>query len=65
MGEFMFKCRVEVLARARHRYLVNLLGYCIGKGERILVYEYLPNGTLFDRLHSKGPLMPYVQIRVP
>ncbi|CAI5992518.1 unnamed protein product [Closterium sp. NIES-64] len=44
-------CKVEVLARARHRYLVNLLGYCVGKGERILVYEYLSNGTLFDRLH--------------
>ncbi|CAI6009982.1 unnamed protein product [Closterium sp. NIES-65] len=51
LGEFLFKCKVEVLARARHRYLVNLLGYCVGKGERILVYEYLSNGTLFDRLH--------------
>jgi len=33
----MFKCKVEVLARGGTADLVNLLGFCIGKGERILV----------------------------
>ena len=43
-----------MLSRASsHRCLVPLLGYCVGKNERILVFEYEPHGTLFDRLHSK------------
>ncbi|GJP58863.1 hypothetical protein CLOP_g5798 [Closterium sp. NIES-67] len=51
MTEAQFREKVQLLAKARHRYLVSLRGYCIGKAERILVFEYLPHGSLFDRLH--------------
>ncbi|CAI5536482.1 unnamed protein product [Closterium sp. Naga37s-1] len=51
LGEYVFKAKADFLARVRHRSLVALLGFCVGKGERILVYEYLPNGSLYDRLH--------------
>ncbi|GJP68221.1 hypothetical protein CLOP_g24952 [Closterium sp. NIES-67] len=51
LGEYLFKSKADFLARVRHRSLVALLGFCVGKGERILVYEYLPNGSLYDRLH--------------
>ncbi|GJP50514.1 hypothetical protein CLOM_g9675 [Closterium sp. NIES-68] len=66
VSEFLFKCKVEVLAKARHRYVVNLHGYCVNQGERILVYEFLPNGTLFDRLHRPElePLAWETRVRV-
>ena len=40
----------------KHSNIVNLLGYCAEMGERLLVYEYMPHGTLHDHLH--GDLLP-------
>ncbi|CAK7343032.1 unnamed protein product [Dovyalis caffra] len=47
-----FDMELEVLCNVRHCYIVNLLGYCSEMGERLLVYEYMPHGTLHDHLHS-------------
>lgn len=47
-----FEMELEVLCNIRHRNIVNLLGYCSEMGERLLVYEYMPHGTLHDHLHS-------------
>ncbi|KAM7269958.1 hypothetical protein ACFE04_029172 [Oxalis oulophora] len=41
-----FKSEIAVLTRVRHRHLVALLGYCLDGNERLLVYEYMPQGTL-------------------
>ncbi|KAJ0627755.1 putative protein kinase RLK-Pelle-LRR-IX family [Helianthus annuus] len=56
-----FQAEIAVLTKVRHRHLVALLGYCINGNERLLVYEYMPQGTLsqhlFDRREYKtGPL---------
>ncbi|XP_058094432.1 serine/threonine-protein kinase-like protein CCR1 [Magnolia sinica] len=47
-----FEADLEILCKVRHCNLVNLLGYCAEMGERLLVYEYMPHGTLHDHLHS-------------
>ncbi|KAI3950620.1 hypothetical protein MKW92_021122 [Papaver armeniacum] len=47
----MFKQELEVLLHIRHHNIVNLLGYCDEKEEGALVFEYIPNGTLYDKLH--------------
>lgn len=45
---------VEILARLRHKNLVTLYG-CTSRRSRelLLVYEYIPNGTVADHLHAK------------
>ncbi|KAK7400060.1 hypothetical protein VNO78_11259 [Psophocarpus tetragonolobus] len=56
-----FQAEIAVLSKVRHRHLVALLGYCINGDERILVYEYMPQGTLTQHLfewpeHGYAPL---------
>lgn len=41
-----FQAEIAVLTKVRHRHLVGLLGYCIDGGEKMLVYEYMPQGPL-------------------
>ncbi|KAL3686082.1 hypothetical protein R1sor_004104 [Riccia sorocarpa] len=45
---------VSCLCRVHHRNLVSLLGYCQEEEERILVYEFMPKGTLREHLYGKG-----------
>ncbi|XP_077241159.1 receptor protein kinase TMK1-like [Tasmannia lanceolata] len=47
-----FKSEIAVLTKVRHRHLVTLLGYCLEGNERLLVYEYMPQGTLGDHLFN-------------
>ncbi|KAL8094747.1 serine/threonine-protein kinase-like protein CCR1 [Apium graveolens] len=51
-----FEMELEILCSIRHTNIVNLLGYCAEMGERLLVYEFMPHGTLHDHLH--GGLAP-------
>lgn len=45
-----FQSEIAVLSKVRHRHLVSLLGYSIEGNERILVYEYMPQGALSRHL---------------
>ncbi|KAL3747489.1 hypothetical protein ACJRO7_016300 [Eucalyptus globulus] len=51
-----FETEVENLSRAHHKHVVSLVGYCIAGAERILVYEYVPNGSLES--HLRGDEQP-------
>ncbi|XP_068322855.1 probably inactive leucine-rich repeat receptor-like protein kinase At5g48380 [Pyrus communis] len=50
-SEKEFLSEMATLGNIGHRNLVPLLGFCTAKRERLLVYRYMPNGTLHDQLH--------------
>lgn len=51
---------IKLLSSVSHPNLVRLLGCCIEKGEQILVYEYMPNGTLSQHLQrERGKGLPW------
>jgi serine/threonine protein kinase len=50
-GEREFKAEVDTISRVHHRHLVSLVGYCIADGQRMLVYDFVPNNTLYYHLH--------------
>jgi serine/threonine protein kinase len=45
-----FKTEIELLSRVHHKNLVTLEGFCFEQAEQMLVYEYIPNGTVMDSL---------------
>ncbi|KAG5528954.1 hypothetical protein RHGRI_029571 [Rhododendron griersonianum] len=53
-GEREFQAEVDIISRVHHRHLVSLVGYCIVDGQRMLVYEFVPNKTMEYHLHGKG-----------
>lgn len=48
-----FVAEIVSIGRMRHRNLVPLLGYCRRRGELLLVYEYMPNGSLDKFLYYR------------
>lgn len=49
-----FKNEIETLSKVEHLNLVRFLGYLEHEDERIIVEEYVSNGTLRDHLHGKS-----------
>ncbi|OAY78830.1 L-type lectin-domain containing receptor kinase IV.1 [Ananas comosus] len=46
-----FVAEIASIGRLRHRNIVQLLGYCRRKGELLLIYDFVPNGSLDKYLH--------------
>ncbi|XP_050224145.1 leucine-rich repeat receptor-like serine/threonine-protein kinase BAM3 [Mercurialis annua] len=44
---------IQTLGRIRHRNIVRLLGFCSNKEMNLLIYEYMPHGSLGEVLHGK------------
>ncbi|EFH47171.1 hypothetical protein ARALYDRAFT_486919 [Arabidopsis lyrata subsp. lyrata] len=48
-----FVAEIESLGRLRHKNLVNLQGWCKHRNDLLLIYDYIPNGSLDSLLYSK------------
>ncbi|KAK8983349.1 hypothetical protein V6N11_073769 [Hibiscus sabdariffa] len=52
-GKTEFLAELSIIAGLRHKNLVQLQGWCAEKGELLLVYEFMPNGSLDTVLHQE------------
>ncbi|CAN6360839.1 unnamed protein product [Urochloa humidicola] len=50
---------VKIISRLRHRNLVQLIGWCHGGGELLLVYELMPNGSLNSHIHGQNNVLSW------
>ncbi|GLT56887.1 hypothetical protein SLA2020_299010 [Shorea laevis] len=53
-GALEFKTEIELLSRVHHKNVVSLLGFCFERHEQMLIYEFVPNDTLYGTLSGKS-----------
>ncbi|GJM95712.1 hypothetical protein PR202_ga12489 [Eleusine coracana subsp. coracana] len=58
-GRLEYISEVKIISRLRHRNLVQLIGWCHGGGELLLVYELMPNGSLDAHIHNQNNVMSW------
>ncbi|CDY26358.1 BnaA02g24120D [Brassica napus] len=53
--EMTYRRKIDTMSRVNHKNFINLIGYCEEDEpfNRMMVFEYAPNGTLFEHLHDK------------
>ncbi|XP_048569936.1 L-type lectin-domain containing receptor kinase IX.1-like [Triticum urartu] len=58
-GKREYTSEINVISKLRHRNLVQLVGWCHGRNELLLVYELMPNRSLDIHLHGKGTFLTW------
>lgn len=53
--QMFYRKRISTLCRVNHKNFINLIGFCEEEEPftRMMVFEYAPNGSLFEHLHVK------------
>uniref|UniRef100_A0A0D3EL83 non-specific serine/threonine protein kinase n=1 Tax=Oryza barthii TaxID=65489 RepID=A0A0D3EL83_9ORYZ len=65
-AEKQFRAEVQTVGMIRHTNLVRLLGFCVEGNRKLLVYEYMPNGSLDAHIFSQksSPLSWQVRYQI-
>ncbi|GAB2259711.1 hypothetical protein Droror1_Dr00010566 [Drosera rotundifolia] len=58
-GKKEYVSEIKIISRLRHRNLVQLLGWCHERGDLLLVYEFMENGSLDAHLFGPRPSLPW------
>lgn len=59
-----FERELEILGSIKHRYLVNLRGYCNSPSSKLLIYDYLQGGSLDEVLHGETFFPPGIMLHL-
>lgn len=59
-GETQFQTEIKMISLAVHRNLLKLYGFCITPTEKLLVYPFMPNGSVASRLKGKKQKSSYL-----
>uniref|UniRef100_J3KXU2 Receptor-like serine/threonine-protein kinase n=2 Tax=Oryza brachyantha TaxID=4533 RepID=J3KXU2_ORYBR len=62
-AEKQFRAEVQTVGMIRHTNLVRLLGFCVKGNRKLLVYEYMPNGSLDAHIFSEKSSLLSWQVR--
>lgn len=54
-----YSAEVKIISRLRHRNLVQLIGWCHERRELLLVYEFMPHGSLDSHLFKENSLLAW------
>ncbi|XP_054807262.1 G-type lectin S-receptor-like serine/threonine-protein kinase LECRK3 isoform X2 [Prosopis cineraria] len=57
-GEREFQAEMQAIGKTHHRNLVRLMGYCAEGSKRLLVYEFMSNGSLGNFIFGDSSLHP-------
>ncbi|KAK7246694.1 hypothetical protein RIF29_41564 [Crotalaria pallida] len=49
-----YATEVKIISQLRHRNLVQLIGWCHRKNDLLLIYEFMPNGSLDSHLYGRN-----------
>ncbi|XP_057980507.1 L-type lectin-domain containing receptor kinase IX.1-like [Malania oleifera] len=58
-GKKEYISEVKIISRLRHRNLVQLIGWCHEQGEFLLIYEFMPNGSLDSHLFGGKSMLTW------
>jgi hypothetical protein len=54
-----FQAEVEAIGKVRHPNIVTLRAYCWSVDEKLIIYDYIPNGDLATAVHGKVLTLPH------
>ncbi|KAF7808841.1 receptor protein kinase-like protein ZAR1 [Senna tora] len=57
-----FQTEVEAIGRLRHPNIVTLRAYYWSVDEKLLIYDYIPNGNLASAIHGKAGLVAFTPL---
>ncbi|MCO5550175.1 hypothetical protein L7F22_003657 [Adiantum nelumboides] len=59
LGKDLFKTEMDTLRTIRHRNIIRLLGFCNNHESSLLLYDYMPNGSLEECIHKRRGLLDW------
>ncbi|KAK9938000.1 hypothetical protein M0R45_014763 [Rubus argutus] len=63
-GRTEYEAEVKIISKLQHRHLVQLIGWCHENEKFLLVYKFIPNGSLDTHLFKETPLIWEVRYRI-
>ncbi|EOX98620.1 Concanavalin A lectin protein kinase family protein isoform 4 [Theobroma cacao] len=63
-GKKEYIAEVKIITKLRHKNLVQLIGWCHEKGEFLLIYEFMPNGSLDSHLFGGQNQLSWARYKI-